>query len=97
MIKSDLINAVAADNPNLSVRDVDTLISTFFEEIVRQLESGGRVELRGFGVFETRLRDARTGLNPRTGQHVDVKAKRIPFFKTAKTLRQSVGSPAKPL
>jgi integration host factor subunit beta len=92
MKKSDLISAVADDNPKLLASEIETLISTFFEEIVRQLEKGGRVEIRGFGVFETRGRDARSGLNPRTGHSVKVKAKRIPFFKPAKTLRQSVGA-----
>lgn len=60
----------------------------FFEEIAQRLAEGGRVELRGFGTFSTRERDARTGRNPRTGETVDVPAKRVPYFKPGKEMRE---------
>jgi integration host factor subunit beta len=63
------------------------IVSTFFNEITDRLAAGGRVEIRGFGAFSTRARDARTGRNPRTGEAVDVDAKRVPYFKPGKEMR----------
>ena len=77
MIRSELVEMLANENPDLSPRDVEALVTTFFEEITKRLASGGRVELRGFGAFSTRPRDARTGRNPRTGELVAVDAKRV--------------------
>ena len=88
MIRSELIQKIAADNPELSAKDVERLVSTFFETITAQLAKGGRVELRGFGAFSTRERDARTGRNPRTGDAVHVPAKRVPYFKPGKEMRE---------
>ena len=88
MIRSELVQALAQDNPGLSQRDVEAIVATFFDEIVRRLSENGRVELRGFGAFSTRARDARVGRNPRTGETVDVDAKRVPFFKPGKEMRQ---------
>jgi integration host factor subunit beta len=62
-------------------------VGTFFDEIVKRLAQDGRVELRGFGAFSTRAREARTGRNPRTGETVDVQAKRVPYFKPGKEMR----------
>ncbi len=87
MIRSELVQQLAEDNPSLSVRDVETIVSTFFDEIVRRLAEDGRVELRGFGAFSTRAREARTGRNPRTGEVVEVTAKRVPYFKPGKEMR----------
>ncbi|WP_022685841.1 integration host factor subunit beta [Sphingomonas phyllosphaerae] len=87
MIRSELVQALLKDNPGLSQRDVEAIVSTFFDEIVARLADDGRVELRGFGAFSTRARDARTGRNPRTGETVDVDAKRVPFFKPGKEMR----------
>ncbi|KTT74998.1 integration host factor subunit beta [Sphingomonas endophytica] len=87
MIRSELVQSLMKDNPGLSQRDVEAIVSTFFDEIVARLAAGGRVELRGFGAFSTRARDARTGRNPRTGETVDVEAKRVPFFKPGKEMR----------
>jgi integration host factor subunit beta len=67
--------------------DVEAIVAAFFDEIVLRLAANGRVELRGFGAFSTRARDARTGRNPRTGETVDVEAKRVPFFKPGKEMR----------
>ncbi|MDQ2877643.1 MAG: integration host factor subunit beta [Pseudomonadota bacterium] len=87
MIRSELVQKLAGENPDLSARDIDTIVTTFFDEIARRLSDGGRVELRGFGAFSTRARDARTGRNPRTGEMVNVDAKRVPYFKPGKEMR----------
>ena len=87
MIKSELIQQIAQDNPHLFQRDVERIINTIFEEIGAALSRGDRVELRGFGAFSVKERNARVGRNPRTGESVEVDAKRVPFFKTGKELR----------
>lgn len=87
MIRSELVQLIAQENPGLALRDVEAIVSTFFDEITQRLAAGGRVELRGFGAFSTRARDARTGRNPRTGETVAVDAKRVPYFKPGKEMR----------
>ena len=87
MIRSELVQKVARDNPSLSPSLVERLVDTFFDAISTQLARGGRVELRGFGAFSTRARDARTGRNPRTGETVEIDAKRVPYFKPGKEMR----------
>ena len=88
MTKSELIQRIAEQNPHLYLRDVERIVATIFDEISGALASGDRVELRGFGAFSVRQRDARTGRNPRTGEAVDVAAKQVPFFKCGKELRE---------
>ncbi|MEE8454767.1 MAG: integration host factor subunit beta [Limibaculum sp.] len=88
MIKSELIQQIAEDNPHLYQRDVERIVSTLFEEITAALARGDRVELRGFGAFSVKHRDARMGRNPRTGAAVPVPAKVVPFFKAGKDLRE---------
>ena len=88
MIRSELVQMLAADNPGLSIKEVDRIVTIFFDEIAQRLADGGRVELRGFGAFSTRGRDARSGRNPRTGETVAVDAKRVPYFKPGKEMRQ---------
>ena len=87
MIRSELIQKIADDNPHLYQRDVENIVNTIFEEIIGAMAKGDRVELRGFGAFSVRKRDARTGRNPRTGESVAVEQKHVPFFKTGKLLR----------
>ncbi|MEM7270367.1 MAG: integration host factor subunit beta [Pseudomonadota bacterium] len=87
MIKSQLIQKLADENPHLYQRDVERIVSSVFEEITDALARGDRVELRGFGAFSVKHRDARVGRNPRTGASVNVPEKRVPFFKTGKDLR----------
>ncbi|HEX7657420.1 MAG: integration host factor subunit beta [Sphingomonas sp.] len=87
MIRSELVQLIAQDNPDLSSRDVEAIVTTFFDEISERLAADGRIELRGFGAFSTRARDARTGRNPRTGETVAVEAKRVPYFKPGKEMR----------
>jgi len=88
MTKSELIQRIAELNPHLYHRDVARIVNTIFEEISAALERGDRVELRGFGAFSTKQRDARAGRNPRTGDTVQVEAKAVPYFKTGKQLRE---------
>jgi integration host factor subunit beta len=88
MTKSELIQRVAELNPHLYHRDVERIVTTIFEEISEALARGDRVELRGFGAFSVKQRDARVGRNPRTGAAVQVAEKHIPFFKTGKLLRE---------
>ena len=90
MIRSELVAAVAQANPHLTVRDVERVVATIFDSITGALASGRRVELRGFGAFSTRDRDARVGRNPRTGEAVPVDAKRVPYFKPGKELREKL-------
>ncbi|QPC42571.1 integration host factor subunit beta [Kaustia mangrovi] len=88
MIKSELIQRIAEQNPHLYQRDVERIINTILDEIGTALADGDRVELRGFGAFSIKERDARVGRNPRTGEPVEVDAKRVPYFKTGKELRE---------
>lgn len=92
MTKSELILKLAERNPHLYQRDVEKIVTTIFEEITQALARGDRVELRGFGAFSVKRRDARTGRNPRTGAAVDVEEKVIPFFKTGKQLRERLNT-----
>ena len=87
MIRSELIQKIADDNPHLYQRDVEKIVNTIFEEITGAMSNGDRVELRGFGAFSVKKRDSRVGRNPRTGEAVDVEEKHVPFFKTGKLLR----------
>ena len=90
MTKSELIQKLAERNPHLFLRDVEKIVETVFDEISDALANGDRVELRGFGAFSIKHRDARVGRNPRTGETVQVEAKRLPFFKTGKALREKL-------
>ena len=87
MIKSELIQRIASQNPHLYQRDIEKIVNALLDEIVQALRRGDRVELRGFGVFSAKLRGARTGRNPRTGAAVAVAKRALPFFKTAKEMR----------
>ncbi|ODU20809.1 MAG: integration host factor subunit beta [Sphingomonas sp. SCN 67-18] len=87
MIRSELVQLLGKDYPDLSTREIEKIVTVFFDEISGRLADGGRVELRGFGAFSTRARDARAGRNPRTGETVDVDAKRVPYFKPGKEMR----------
>jgi integration host factor subunit beta len=88
MIRSQLVQKLCDDHPDLTAREVERVVACFFDSIINQLQGGGRIELRGFGAFSTRGRDARRGRNPRTGEAVDVDAKRVPYFKPGKEMRE---------
>ena len=92
MTKSELIQRIAEQNPHLYHRDVERIVSTIFDEITEALSQGDRVELRGFGAFSVKRREARVGRNPRTGESVSVSEKYIPFFKTGKQLRERLNT-----
>lgn len=90
MIRSELLQKLHDDNPELRAEEVEQVVDIFFDEISQRLAEGGRVELRGFGAFSTREREARQGRNPRTGESVDVPAKRVPYFKAGKEMRRKL-------
>ena len=88
MIRSELLAELHKDNPELRAEEIEQVVEIFFDEIAKRLAEGGRVELRGFGAFSTREREARTGRNPRTGEAVSVPAKKVPYFKAGKEIRE---------
>jgi integration host factor subunit beta len=94
MTKSELILRIGELNPHLYHRDVERIVTTIFEEITNALAKRDRVELRGFGAFSVKQRDARKGRNPRTGETVAVDQKVVPFFKTGKELRDRLNAAA---
>ena len=94
MIRSELIELLADENPHLFHRDVERIVDTVFQEIIEAMARGNRVELRGFGAFSVKKRDARNGRNPKTGEAVDVDQKHVPFFKTGKLLRDRLNGRA---
>jgi len=87
MVKSELIQRIAAQNPHLYQRDIEKVVDAILHEMVDALRRGDRVELRGFGAFSVRLRAPRQGRNPRTGVAVLVAKKAWPYFKTGKKMR----------
>ena len=87
MIKSELVLKIAERNPHLYQRDVENIVNAILDTIADALARGDRVELRGFGAFSVKRRDARTARNPRTGETVSVSEKVIPVFKTRKEMR----------
>jgi integration host factor subunit beta len=92
MTKSELITFITEKNPHLYQRDIERVVTTIFEEISTALSKGDRVELRGFGAFSIKQRNALIGRNPRTGATVEVSAKRVPYFKTGKQLRNMLNN-----
>jgi integration host factor subunit beta len=88
MIKSELVQRIAAQNPHLYHRDVEKIVDAILGEVIAALARGDRVELRGFGSFSVKRRSARIGRNPRTGVTVSVKKKAVPYFKTGKEMRE---------
>jgi integration host factor subunit beta len=88
VIKSELVQRLVARNPHLYQRDIENIVDAVLGEITEALARGNRVELRGFGAFSTKQRQARTGRNPRTGDKVPVMEKHAAFFKTGKEMRE---------
>ena len=88
MIRSELLEKLAEENPELKPDEIEKIVDLFFNQISQKLAEGGRVELRGFGAFSTRQRKPRIGRNPRTGESVEVPAKRVPYFKPGKEIRE---------
>jgi integration host factor subunit beta len=94
MLKSELIQRISSQNPHLYQRDVEKVVDAILDKITKALADGDRVEVRGFGVFSTKLREARTGRNPRTGVAVSVAPKAMPFFKGGKEMRKRLNREA---
>ena len=90
MTKSGLIEDVARKTPHISKRDTEVVVNTIFDSMVEALKRGDRIEIRGFGSFQVKLREAREGRNPKTGEPVQISAKRTPFFKVGKELKEMV-------
>jgi integration host factor subunit beta len=97
MTKSELAQRISSQNPHLYQRDVEKIVNAIFDEIVKALRSGDRVELRGFGAFSGKIRGARKGRNPKTGAEVQVAQKVIPFFKTGKEMRARLNRETGPI
>src|ERR1700745_4013980 len=93
MTKADLIDEVARIT-DVTRRDSEVIVETIFDSIVHSLRAGDKIEIRGFGSFRTRQRNSRVGRNPKTGDRVEVPAKKIPFFKPSKELKDLVNNGA---
>lgn len=96
MLRSELVNRLQEEMQPLKAGDVERAVDVILDEIATALAEDGRVELRGFGAFSVRKREARTGRNPRTGATVKVDAKKVPFFKPGKELRLKVNGGEEP-
>jgi len=92
MNKSDLIDVVTEKLKNLTRREVEVIVDTIFDKMTHTLSGGGRIEIRGFGSFEVRVREPRQGRNPKTGAAVYVNTRKVPFFKVGKELRERVNN-----
>ncbi len=90
MIKSELVQKIADRYPELYQRDAENVVNAILDEIGNALARGDRVEIRGFGAFSTKKRDARVGRNPRTGDHVPVEEKLVPVFRAGKEMRERI-------
>jgi integration host factor subunit beta len=97
MTKADLVEEVAKVT-ELTRKDSEVIVDTMFESVIRALTAGDKLEVRGFGSFRVRQRNARVGRNPKTGEKVEVPAKRVPYFKPSKELKDLIndgtGTPA---
>src|SRR5574338_1571841 len=96
MTKSGLIEAVSERTPHISKKDTEIVVNTIFDAMSRALRDGQRIEIRGFGSFQVKVREAREGRNPKTGEEVFIPAKRTPFFKVGKELKEMVDAGASP-
>jgi integration host factor beta subunit len=94
MTKSGLIESVADKTPHLSKKDTEVVVNTIFDAMTDALRRGERIEIRGFGSFQVIVREARDGRNPKTGEMVNIPAKRTPFFKVGKELKEMVDGAA---
>jgi len=90
MTKSGLIEKVAEGTPHISKKDTEVVVNTIFDAMTDALKKGERIEIRGFGSFQVKIREAREGRNPKTGAEVHIPAKKTPFFKVGKELKEMV-------
>jgi integration host factor subunit beta len=96
MTKSGLIEEVAQRTPHISKKDTEVVVNTIFDSMIEALKQGDRIEIRGFGSFQVKIREAREGRNPKTGEPVHISAKRTPFFKVGKELKEMVDQSCSP-
>src|SRR5215510_9202886 len=89
MTKADLVEEVAKVT-ELTRKDSEVIVDTLFESVIKALRTGDKLEVRGFGSFRVRQRNARVGRNPKTGEKVEVPAKRVPYFKPSKELKDLI-------
>ena len=90
MTKAELIRKLSEKSPSLNKRQVEIVVNTIFDSMIDSLKVGDRIEIRGFGSFQVKMREAREGRNPKTGEPVHISAKRTPFFKVGKELKEMV-------
>lgn len=95
MTKADLVEEVAKVT-ELTRKDSEVIVDTMFESVIKALKAGDKLEVRGFGSFRVRQRNARVGRNPKTGEKVEVPAKRVPYFKPSKELKDLINDGAAP-
>jgi integration host factor subunit beta len=93
MTKADLVEEVSKVT-ELTRKDSEVIVDTLFESVIKALRTGDKLEVRGFGSFRVRQRNARVGRNPKTGEKVDVPAKRVPYFKPSKELKDLINDGA---
>lgn len=92
MTRSELVEKIAAKMPNLTIRDIDNIVSVVFDKLTQALADGDRVELRGFGAFSVRTRKPRIAINPKNKNKVEVPSKNIVHFKTGKELHSRLNA-----
>ncbi len=92
MTRSELIEKIASKMPNLTIRDIDNIVSVIFDKMIESLASGDRIELRGFGAFSLHKREPRIAINPKNKSKVSVPAKNIVHFKTGKELHDMLNA-----
>ncbi len=90
MTKSDLVEKIAEKNEGINKKDIEIIVNTIFDSMRNSLIKGERIEIRGFGSFTVKTRNAREGRNPKTGAVVHIAEKRVPYFKVGKELRERV-------
>ena len=97
MTKSELIQKLADQTPSIPRKDMELVVNVIFDSMRDALVAGERIEIRGFGSFQVKVREAREGRNPKTGEPVHISAKRTPFFKVGKELKEMVDKSTAPL
>jgi integration host factor subunit beta len=95
MTKSQLVQQLVNQASHISQKDMSLIVDTVFDSMIKALGDGDRIELRGFGTFEVRVREPRTGRNPKSGSKVSLGIRKVPFFKAGKELKEMINSPRK--
>ncbi len=92
MTRSELVEKVASKSANFTKKDVEVIVSTLFQSIADSLSKGEKIEIRGFGSFKVKQREARRGRNPKSGEGIMVEEKKVPFFKAGKEFKERVNT-----